>query len=148
MSRESGRGFSLIGLLAFLAIFAVTLSFGYPRLAALVTTYRLSGATWNVAAALNKARSQAVAESKRVQVSFDATTRSYRVCKEDDASAFTVCDTAKAIDGANTIALSATASAIFSARGVCEQTTVVMLRAVDGAQRLVGVRRTGVVYVF
>lgn len=151
MAVVMGRGgFSLISLLATLAIVGVVLLIAAPRLAALMPKARLEGAARNLATEIQRARFRAIAEGVAYRVTFDAGARTFRVCHETSSgsSVFTACDATKPIDDANAITLAvSSATAEFSPRGVTTQNTVATLRASGGGIRRVGTRTSGGVYV-
>lgn len=143
-------GFSLLSLLATLAIIGIVLVIGAPRLSALMPKARLEGAARNLATEIQRARFRAIAEGFRYQVSFDPGARTFQVCRETAAGSgtYSVCDAAKQVDDANAIAIAATsANTRFNPRGVTEQTTVVTLTARGNEVRRVGTRTSGNVYV-
>lgn len=143
-------GFTLLSLLAALAIIGIVFVIGAPRLATLMPKARLEGAARNLATEIQRARFRAIAESVGYRVAFDAGARTFQVCRETAAGngVFTVCDSAKPVDDANAIQLAATsANTRFNPRGVTEQTTVVTLTARGGEIRRVGTRTSGNVYV-
>ncbi len=142
----SVMGFSLIELLAVIAIFAIVVVLGYPRLATLSSIYRLEGAARNLAADLQKTRFRAIAEGARFQVVFDNAARTYQIQKEISGS-FTNDGNAKPVDDANSITLTATANPIFTPRGGAQSAAIVTLTARNGAARMVAVESPGRVHV-
>lgn len=140
-------GFSFVELLGIMALVAILVAIGYPRLAALSPIYRLEGATRNLAAELQRARFRAIAEGVRFQVVFDGAAKTYQIQKETSPGTFVDDEGVKAIEDSNSVAIAATANPIFSTRGAAQVTAVVTLTASNGAVRLVAVGAPGRVYV-
>ena len=146
-SDVSAAGFSLLEIIGVLAIIAIVVTLGYPRLATLSSIYRLEGAARNLAADLQKTRFRAIAEGTRFQVAFDIGARTYQIQKETSPGSFANDGSAKPVDDANSITILATANPIFTPRGGAQSTSIVTLTARNGAVRLVAVESPGRVHV-
>jgi type II secretion system protein H len=124
-------GFSLIEMMVVIVIAGIIASMVWLRLSYLAPRYRLEGATRNVAAEIQKARGQAIAEGKCVRVSFQIGARTYTV---DTAAGSATCSgatfaggTALKIEDSGSIDIDdgsggTPVSAIFNPRGGSEGT--------------------------
>ncbi|MGH7822140.1 MAG: pilus assembly FimT family protein [Candidatus Binatia bacterium] len=147
---RSGRaGFSALELVVVVAIAGVMMAWSYPRLASLSSHYRLDGAAWNLATALQKTRLRAIAEGTRFQVVFDAAQKTYQVQKEGAPGVFANDGAARQIEESGGIGMAATATPIFTTRGALETgtTCVVTLSSPAGGARLVSAQLGGRVLV-
>jgi prepilin-type N-terminal cleavage/methylation domain-containing protein len=79
---RSTRGVSLLEILIATAIFASLLGIGLPRLSRLRAPYALSGATRQVAAAMQAARMRAIARNVRYRVNFNTSAKTYTLERE------------------------------------------------------------------
>jgi prepilin-type N-terminal cleavage/methylation domain-containing protein len=146
------RGFTIVELLVVVAIVAVVTVFTSPRLATLVSVYRLEGAANGLALNLQKTRLRAIAEGKCLQVTFDTMAATYQVLSKAGTlpcgtTGFTNDGAAQTIDDSGVIAVSSTSSPVFDARGRGATLSVITLTAPDGAVRLVAVNAAGQVRV-
>src|SRR2546422_6475407 len=80
--RRSTRGVTLLEILIATAIFASLLGIGLPNLARLRAPYALSGATRQVAAAMQAARMRAIARNVRYRVNFNTSAGTYTLERE------------------------------------------------------------------
>jgi prepilin-type N-terminal cleavage/methylation domain-containing protein len=146
------RGFTIIELLVVIAIIATVTLFSSPRLATLVSVYRLEGGANGLALNLQKVRLRAIGEGKCLQATFDASARTYQVLSKTGVipcgtTGFTNDGAAQKIDDASAVAVSATASPVFDARGRGATPSVITLTAANGAVRLVAINAAGQVRV-
>lgn len=146
------EGFSILEVLVAVGLIGASLAIATPRMASLVSGYRLEGAARGLALDMQKTRLRAIAEGKCFQVAFGTADRTYQVSSKAGA---TPCDTtgfsndgsARKIDDAGAIAVTATASPVFTPRGLAETASVVTLTAPNGAVRLVATNAAGRVHV-
>ena len=146
------QGLTIIELLVVIAIIATATLITSPRLATLVSVYRLEGTASGLALNLQKMRLRAIGEGKCLQATFDTAARTYQVLSKAGAipcgtTGFTNDGAAQKIDDAAAIAVSATASPVFDARGKGATPSVITLMAPNGAARLVAVNAVGLVRV-
>jgi type IV fimbrial biogenesis protein FimT len=66
--RQRGQGFTLIELMVTVAVIAIVAAVAMPGMVALVNSYRLTGASGELTAALQLARSEAIRRNARVTV--------------------------------------------------------------------------------
>jgi prepilin-type N-terminal cleavage/methylation domain-containing protein len=153
LSKDCGkRGFSLIELLAAIAIAGILISIAWVRMSTLVPIYRLEGSARNLAAEIQKARARAIAESKCYQVSITpGASPTYQLMNKASCSngTFAAVEGAKHVDDNDsiTLAFSTGSSPVFNSRGTVETTAVITLTNVAAAVRTVGVDANGRVYV-
>jgi len=120
-------GFSLIEMMVVIIIAGIIVSIVWLRLSYIAPRYRLEGAARNLAAEIQKARGQAIAEGKCVRVSFQIGAKTYTA---DTAAGSATCSgaaftsgTALKIEDSGTIDIVGTpVSAIFNPRGGSEGT--------------------------
>ena len=152
-------GFSLVELVVLLAIVGVLVTITWPRLSALAPKYRLEGAARGLAAAIQKARGQAIAQSLCVQVSFNNSTKTYKVATLGGTS---TCPTTGypttppdlKIDDSGTIGIedalspgNAPPAPIFNTQGRNSQASTIRLFNADNNGRSISVNAAGAVFV-
>jgi hypothetical protein len=159
--RKSARahGFSVIEVVVIAALIAIIVGLGFPRLAALMPGYRLSGAARTLGSELRRARFKAIAEGRRYRVAVNAGAKTFTTCHESTNGAGdydTVvggsrinCDGIRSIDDAGAITVDAGGAytAIFDGRGYCDPSLALTLRARNSATTQLSTRRTGKVDV-
>jgi Tfp pilus assembly protein FimT len=159
ISKEAVDGFSAIELVVLIVMIGILAAITWPRLSALAPKYRLQGATTSLAAAIQKARGQAIAQNLCVQVSFDNTNKTYKVATLTGAS---TCPTsgypttapAIKVDDTGTIGIenanspgNAPLAPIFNPQGRNSQASTIRVFNVDNDGRSISVNSAGAVFV-
>ena len=135
------RGFTVLELLATLAIVAVLAGLGVATLVDLIATSRVAGAARAAASGFRLAREQALVHGAAVEVRFDATARAWDM----RAAGGSVLAVHGLPPGVAFARLPARARVLFGGLGTAENATVTF--AANGRQRSVIVNQRGRVRV-
>lgn len=143
------KGFSLIEVLVVITIGGILLTIAWVRMSRLVPIYRLEGAARDLATEIQKARGRAIAEGKCIQVTITGTTYHVDPSPNSTCSGY-VAGTARKIDDADSMTVTATNNPVFQPRGTLATGTAsqITLTNSDGDARSVYVQEpSGRVYV-
>jgi len=127
MRHRRAPGFTLVELVATLGVLGIVVAAGALAWPEIDAALRLDAASQQLAADLHDARVLAIASAARARLVFVRGAPSYRLERADDAGTFTLAATRALPSGIRVADANSGGDLVFTARGIAENGTVVLV---------------------